>query len=118
MRVTDSDVETVEILVDLNAVLDGRRVEREFTEISLRPSTVTTVLSGSHEVTAARGGRACSRERASRRHNDARSRRGQGSGPPATRSHAGSRSCKGVRLGDNPEDIHQLALRRADLVPY
>jgi hypothetical protein len=37
LRAGDGKVETVEVIVDSNSVLDGRRVERTFTEISLRP---------------------------------------------------------------------------------
>jgi CHAD domain-containing protein len=107
VRVTDANVETVEVLVDVKAVLDGRRVELEFTEISLRP------LDGDNRPVRAltkemrRAGAEPVRRAKRREHTD---RPGADAVTALLRrQHARMLAHDpGVRLGDDPEDIHQL----------
>ena len=117
MRVVDRGGETVELLVDSKAVLDGRRVEREFTEISLRP------LDGDERPV-----RALSTDL-----RDAGAERERRRAPDEQRDEPGAAAVRGalrkqharmlahdpgVRLGDDPEDVHQLrvATRRVRAV--
>jgi CHAD domain-containing protein len=107
VRVTEADVETVEILVDLKAVLDGRRVEREFTEISLRP------LDGDNrpvrELTKQLRRAGAERVREGERHDDTTTPGAAAVKAMVHRQHARMLAHDpGVRLGDDPEDIHQL----------
>jgi CHAD domain-containing protein len=107
VRVTDAGVETVEVLVDVKAVLDGRRVEREFTEIWLRP------LDGDNRPV-----RALTKElrragaepvRRTKRDDDPTMPGAAAVKVRVQRQHALMLAHDpGVRLGDDPEDIHQL----------
>jgi CHAD domain-containing protein len=107
IRVVDRGVETVEVLVDSKAVLDGRRIEREFTEISLRPldGDERPVRSLSKEL------RGAGAERVRRPATDeAPEEPGTAALKAALRKqHARMLAHDpGVRLGDDPEDVHQL----------
>jgi CHAD domain-containing protein len=107
VRVTDGGVETVEILVDANAVLDGGRVEREFTEISLRPldgdSRPVRALTKKVRQAGAR------RVQASPRDAGAKLPGTAAVSARLRRQHALMLAHDpGVRLGEDPEDVHQL----------
>jgi CHAD domain-containing protein len=108
VRVASGGLETVEALVDSISVLDGRRVEEQFTEISLRPLDSDT-----------RRLRALSKELC--RAGAQPHRRRRASYSPADT--AGAADVKAmlerqlalilahdpaVRLGDDAEDVHQL----------
>jgi CHAD domain-containing protein len=106
VRVVSGGLETVEALFDSISVLDGRRVEEEFTEISLRPLDSDTRRLRALSKELCRAG-AQPRRRASDSRSDA----------------AGAAEVKAtlerqlalilahdpaVRLGDDSEDVHQL----------
>ena len=110
VRVASGGLETVEALIDSISVLDGRRVEEEFTEISLRQLDGDT-----------RQFRALSKEL---RNAGARPlQRAQEKKPQHADANAGVARVRavldrqltlmlahdpGVRLGDDPEDVHRL----------
>jgi CHAD domain-containing protein len=109
VRVTDADVETVEVLVDVKAVLDGRRVEREFTEISLRP------LDGDNRPVRALT-KKLRRAGAEPVHRTKRDDDPTMPGAAAVKAMVRRQHAlmlahdPGVRLGDDPGDIHQLRI--------
>ena len=109
MRVVDRGVETVEVLLDSKAVLDGRRIEHEFTEISLRP------LDGDERPvrTLSKELRDAGAERVRRRAADERREEPGTAALKAALKKQHARMLAhdpGVRLGDTPEDVHQLRI--------
>ena len=110
VRVASGGLETVEALIDSISVLDGRRVEEEFTEISLRQLDGDT-----------RRFRALSKElrnagaRPLPRTQDRQPRRADTDAGVARVRAVLDRQLTlmlahdpGVRLGDDPEDVHRL----------
>lgn len=107
VRIGAKGLDTLEVLMDSKSVLDGRRVEREFTDIMLRPLERDT-----------RPLRALTKEL---RRAGARPMRHEATddqpGKPGVAAVKAMLTLQhrrmlahdpGVRLGDDPEDIHQL----------
>jgi CHAD domain-containing protein len=107
VRATDDGLETVEVLVDSQAVLDGRRIEREFTEILLRP-----LDSDDQRLRALRKELRRAGARRVRKQRD--EERGDLPGGAAVKAMLKRQHARmlahdpGVRLGDDPEDIHRM----------
>jgi CHAD domain-containing protein len=107
VRATDGGLETVEVLVDSKAVLDGRRIEREFTEILLRPLDSDDQRLRTLRKELRRAGARPVRKQKDEERSDL-------PGAAAVqamlkRQHARMLAHDpGVRLGDDPEDVHQM----------
>ena len=108
VRVVSGGLETVEALFDSISVLDGRRVEEEFTEISLRPldSDTRRLRALSKELCRAGAQR--------RRRRPASDSRADAAGAGEVKAMLERQLAlilahdPAVRLGDDSEDVHQL----------